>query len=100
MEADERRALAALPDPVPVFRGYARDGCERGLSWTTERERAEWFAHRFAGLDGEPQARVTVGAVPKAKVIAYLLGRQENEVLALPEDVSVERVDLLDADGP
>ena len=47
MDADERAALAALPDPVPVFRGYSRDGRDRGLSWTTDRERADWFAHRL-----------------------------------------------------
>jgi hypothetical protein len=90
MDESEQAALAALPDPVPVFRGFSLDGSERGFSWTVDRHRAEWFAHRFASLGGE--ARVACGTVAKAKVIAYLLSREESQVLALPEDVSLDEV--------
>src|SRR5512132_1526866 len=91
MNTDERGAFAALPDPVPVFRGYSHDDGELGLSWTTDRERAEWFARRFAALTGPP--RLAVGTIPKSKVIAYLLERQESEVIALPEHVSIASIE-------
>jgi hypothetical protein len=90
MDESERAALAALTDPVPVFRGFSLDSSERGFSWTVDRQRADWFAHRFACLGGE--ARVVCGTIAKAKVVAYLLARGESEVLALPEDVTVHEV--------
>jgi hypothetical protein len=40
MDPAERSVFAALPDPVRVFRGFAIDGRDRGLSWTTSRDRA------------------------------------------------------------
>jgi hypothetical protein len=90
MDEAERAALAALPDPLRVFRGFSLDDHERGFSWTISRELAEWFAQRFALLGGE--ARVASGLIAKAKVIAYLSSRNEDEVLALPEDVHGVRV--------
>ena len=89
-------ALASLPDPVRVFRGFDREGGERGLSWTTDRERADWFARRFAIGDREP--RVAIGTVDKSRVIAYPLGRREAEIVALPEDVDLETVELIGRD--
>jgi hypothetical protein len=97
MDDDEQTAFAALPDPVPVLRGFSHDEGQYGLSWTIDRERAEWFAHRFALLNGSA-ARVAAGTVFKADVIAYLLGRNEREIVVLPENVSiVEVVDLAPA---
>ena len=49
MEQEERKALAALPDRLTIYRGvHIKKGTLRGLSWTLDRERAEWFANRWA----------------------------------------------------
>ena len=95
MDEAERSTLKGLSDPVPVFRGFHRDGRDRGLSWTTDREQAMAFALRFASI--EPgYARVAVGVVPKPCVIAYLNERSEREVLALPEDVTIETIESVE----
>lgn len=106
MSEAERTALAELPDPVPVFRGFTRDGGERGFSWTLDRKRAEWFALEFHNgprmemlfedaAGGHP--RLAVGCVAKRDLIALLLEREEREVLALPEDVAITVIERLDA---
>jgi hypothetical protein len=59
-----------------------------GLSWTTDREKAVWFARRFPG----PEPRVLTGRTRRGNVIAYFAGRQEAEVIVLPEDVEVVAV--------
>ena len=91
---DEPWLLSLLPDPVPVFRGFngPDDDDGQGFSWTTDRVKAEWFARRL-GRVREGWPRIAVGTVDKANVIAYLLERDEDEVLVLPEDVRGVRVD-------
>lgn len=70
-----------LPTTVTVYRGVSRKDRIRGLSWTTNRKVAEWFARRF---DAETpmlcQARVS-----KQDVIASFTERNESEVVVLPE---------------
>lgn len=82
MDDEERAVFDALPDLITVFRGYEGEG-EDGLSWTLSRERAEWFAARWQGIHGEPQ--VVERLVPKTRVVAYLNGRSEQEVIVLPK---------------
>jgi hypothetical protein len=115
MSEEERKAFEALPDPVQVFRGFHRDGGERGFSWTTDREMAEWFAQVFNRgpkwyrrpgsepdaplLWGDPGGvpRVASGTVAKRDVLAYLLEREESEVLTLPEQVMLTGIERLGA---
>ncbi len=89
MRPGDREALAGLPDPVTVYRGYCRHGGRKGWSWTTRRETAVWFASRFASAIDSP--KVIRGTIPKDQVIAYLLGRGEFEVIADPEMVRTAR---------
>lgn len=94
MTADERTALVELPETLTVFRGFNRDGGERGFSWSLDRGTAEGFA-----LD-RPYgpayaAQVAIGRVAKARIIAYVNRYGESEVLTLPEAVSVQRIERL-----
>lgn len=94
MSADEAAALAAMPDVIPVYRGAAEDVNEEGLSWSVDRERAEWFARRSATDEAAPV--LLVGEVAKADVIAYFTSRNESEIVVADwglVDV-VERVTL------
>lgn len=85
MEPAEQRALAQLPEEIAVYRGFCISGRERGLSWTTQRATAAWFASRLA-MDGQTP-RVAEGRIWRDEVIAHFSGRGEHEVLLLPEDV-------------
>jgi hypothetical protein len=87
MDAEEVEALAALPDPVPVWHGLERKPKGKlGFSWTTVEHTAQWFAQSFATRHKRP-AYVASGSVPKSFVCAYLLGRSEFEIIAFPDHV-------------
>ena len=85
MGPEDRELFTALPDPVRIYRGQLA-GRRAGISWTTERECAERFARRSAGLwGGEPT--LLIGLVKKADIIAVFTERKESEVLVLPRHV-------------
>jgi hypothetical protein len=91
MSPEEAEALAALPERIEVFRGAVEGVNEDGLSWTLDRERAEWFAGRFAAEGDVPL--VLVGEVARADVAALLTGRGEDEIVVRdPGVVDVLRV--------
>lgn len=85
MDDAEKEALRELPEVIPVYRGFTVDGADAGLSWTTDREKAEWFARRFRQEGVVP--KLASGTISKEKVLAYFLGRGENEIVAFPDDV-------------
>lgn len=85
MTEEEEAALAAMPDPVPVYRGGVEDANEYGLSWTTDRERAEWFAVRMTADD--EVGVVLDGLVAKEHVAAYFTGRGESEIVVFDADL-------------
>ena len=84
MDAEELRQLEALEDPVAVYRGVTSHNARniRALSWTLDRDTAEWFAHRF-GEDGTVYEAQTA----KAHILAVFLGRNEWEVVVDPKYV-------------
>lgn len=81
MSADEQQALADMPEKFTVYRGtverYRDDG---GLSWTTDYDKAEWFAERFEAEDSVVLSR----EVSRDSVVAYLTSRGENEIILQP----------------
>ena len=93
MDDDERQVYEGLPDSITVYRGTAADdGMGSGFSWTLERERAEWFAHRFAEIR-EGEAQVYTGTVKKVDVVAYFAGRGEAEIVS--QNVEIEKVEVV-----
>ena len=89
MQEDERASLAAMPDEITIYRGYQVGKNEGGLSWTTDRSRAEWFAGRLA-LEGDEPA-VMEAVVNKNDVVAFFSRRGENEiVLSRPPRIKTE----------
>jgi hypothetical protein len=86
MTKAEHRALAKLPDSFPLYRGFiGRRG--DGLSWTTSKKKAIWFAKRFAVLTHLGQPKLFSGEASKSDVLAYFSGRGESEVVIDPAKV-------------
>ncbi len=85
MDEVEQAALAALPDTLTVFRGCTGEDAADGFSWTLDRAKAEWFANRYAHR--RENALVVTGTIDKVDVIAHFLGRNETEIVCLPESV-------------
>ena len=90
--------LRDLGDPFPpgapwtVYRGVSGRGRARrvrGYSWTIDRDKAQWFANRFASL-GNPAVFSTT--IEQNNVLFYTNGRKEQEfVVALPRKHPVKR---------
>lgn len=93
----DRTMFEHVPDMLTVYRGVCIDDLDddSGLSWTSDETRAEWFARRFASVRGD-EPTVLVGTVNKGDVIATFAGRGEEEVVVLPEHVTITAVKRLD----
>lgn len=82
----ELAALAQLPGQFQIWRGESRGRAGEGLSWTTDRDKAVWFAQRWKGSEGH-RPRLMTGIVNKSDVLAYFLGRGESEIVTFPDYV-------------
>lgn len=86
MEPVEQRAIAKLPQSFPVYRGFiGKRG--KGLSWTTDREKAIWFAERFTCIEELGSPKLISGHVDKDNVFAYFTRRKESEIVVNPTKV-------------
>lgn len=88
LDPDEGEAPRPLPDgdPIRVYRGQDQ-GTAPGIAWTTDLAIAEKFARGAALRQGHRAGNVLVATVPRNRVIAYLTGRGESEVILDPADL-------------
>lgn len=63
---------------LTVYRGISHDGKVNGLSWTTDINKAKWFANRFSNANSR---LCTMTIYDKSAILAYFNGRNENEVI-------------------
>lgn len=87
---EDRKLLRKMPRELTIYRGTK--ACERnshylGFSWTTDRERAEWFATRILSEDDGPPV-VAEATCRKRNIVGYITGRGEFEVVVEPKHVS------------
>ena len=84
MDADELRQLQELDETVTIYRGVTPYNQKniKALSWTLDRDKAEWFAHRF-GEDGT----VYEAQIDKEHILALFTGRNEAEVIVDPRQL-------------
>ena len=78
MSLEERKFLSGLPEKIRVYRGYQPGKNMNGLSFTLDKEQANFHAKRFR-KGGEVLEQV----VEKTKVFAYLDSRGEQEIILL-----------------
>lgn len=85
--ASNAKTYSELPSEVEVYRGFSLEERQQGLSWTTNRKVAEFFARRLSQQGDHPQ--IVHGRVSKSDVIACFNDRNEEELVVLPENVEV-----------
>lgn len=82
MDEEDYQQFQNLDDIVTVYRGVTSINAHsvKALSWTLDRDTAEWFAHRFgeSGVVYEAQ-------IQKNHIYAYFSGRNETEVIVDPK---------------
>jgi hypothetical protein len=87
---DDAEKLATLPDPLIIYRGCCGHN-QLGFSWTLDRQRAERFAAFTQEWTKEDRRFLVSGKVRKARVLAYVTTRNEEEIIALPENVIAQK---------
>lgn len=91
MTAEELAVFDALPPRLTIFRGCSIEehtAGAYGLSWTLDRETAEFFAWRFDAAD---KTRCVVSAsITPGDVLAYFNRRREQEIITAAPGPGVE----------
>lgn len=82
MLESELQQYEELDEVVTVYRGVTSHNAKniKALSWTLDREKAEWFANRF-NEDGT----VYEAEIEKTHIFALFNGRNESEVVVDPK---------------
>jgi hypothetical protein len=88
MDEDEIKKIEELSEEIPVWRGTHYKKAIKGLSWTLNKKRAEFFAHQLMMKDRK--AILVEGTVKKSDVYALFLRRNEDEIVA--EKVKIKSV--------
>jgi hypothetical protein len=83
---------------MTIYRGVDVKAGVCGLSGTLDQDKARWFAMRWA-----TPGRVTYlasGEVEKPHVLAYFTGREEDEVVVIPDRVLNMRIERIAVPDP
>lgn len=94
MSEQEKAALAAMPDVIQIWRGCSHPDFARGLSWSTDKAKAEFFATyscggRMQAMRGhsDPKPTVVMATCCKGDVLAYFMERGESTVVVNPANI-------------
>jgi len=94
---------AAYPAPkvaLTVYRGTTR-GRRRGMAWTTDLDKARWFADRWILDGGYSETEVVTVVVPPAAVLCQIDEGREAEVVVDPSMLpAVHRIEIHPASAP
>ena len=85
MDEEELKALADMPEEITIYRGYGEGGFKGGVAWTTNKDKAIWFADRAHIFLGNENGYVVEATVNKNNVLAYF--SYEDTVIIPPETV-------------
>ena len=87
-EKQLKKRLAKQTDKdgyITIYRGFNDRSREDGNSYTLSRNVAIWFSRRFAKESGA--SYVNTYKIHIDNVLAFITGRNEAEIIAMPEDV-------------
>jgi hypothetical protein len=85
MDFEEQKVFNELPNVVTIYRGCSVGEIKNQTfrySWSLDKDVAEFFANKRKTEEGFPTQVVEIKAC-KSKIIAYLDGREEKEVIYL-----------------
>lgn len=91
MDEEEFDEFSNIKEPVTIYRGAdSKIHARRGLSWTTDRKRAIWFARRYS----PKHPWLATATVKRNKIAAVFLRRGEKEIVvaSTPRNVKLELV--------
>jgi hypothetical protein len=63
-------------EKIVIYRGSQNNELGHGFSWSTDKEKALWFANRFSR-----NGKLFTGEVLKKDIFAYILDRGESEII-------------------
>jgi hypothetical protein len=86
MSGSNRAFFDNLPNNIPIYRGASRKFA-LGISWTTDRSTAQWFARRYE----KNNSTVFSGTVFKGHVWTVFTDRGESEILCDPVAVRLRK---------
>lgn len=97
MDAEELQQLQELDETVKIYRGVTPYNQKniKALSWSLDRDKAEWFAHRF-GEDGT----VYEAQIDKEHILALFTGRNEAEIIVDPRQLKEITISEEPEQGP
>tara|TARA_B100002019_G_C21255291_1_gene593450 strand:+ start:1410 stop:1847 length:438 start_codon:yes stop_codon:yes gene_type:complete len=81
MDYDELNYFNNLPKKIVIYRGGVS---KRGISWTLNKDIAEWFANRFRAINKGGQ--LFEKKVYKNDCIAYFNDREEEEIIYIGDE--------------
>lgn len=88
MNENERSVLAFMPDKLTIYRGTRQSDedemPEKGMSWTLSEKTARWFGNRYVRSG---YFNLLSAEIAKTDVLALLLGRNEEEIVVLPDNL-------------
>jgi hypothetical protein len=97
MNRNERQVLANMGPTITAYRGVSAKNAKRaahfirdGNSWTVDKERAVWFARRYAS--NREEAYIAEAQIPHEAILAYLTDRTEAEILTRPMTVMLTNI--------
>lgn len=88
MDEADQEFYDSLPPVIEVWRGAGHLESAKGLSWTTDKDRAVWFAQRFS----QGEEYLSHAKVRKCDIHAAYSCRNENEIVT-------DRFDILSIDS-
>ena len=76
MDEEDTLVFNSLPETITVYRGYQKGKNKSGISWTLDKEKAEWFGGRFS-----KEKLFATKTIKKDKVLFYSNQRGEQEIV-------------------
>ncbi len=91
-DKDQRSFYDALPDQFNIYRGCSRDRIE-ALSWTYSIDVAKSFVKGHRGIV-VPDPVVAVATISKQDVATVLTGRDEQEIIWVPDAAKIDVLEV------
>lgn len=89
-----QKFIDTLPETVTIYRGEGNKSTpvEKALSWTLSKEVAFFFACK----NSDTGASIYMAQIKREAILDYLDDRNEEEILAFPEDITIlNKINLL-----